>query len=163
MAKHTSFFKTIDRSQLGKPRDRRQWGFGLNTFWVPLMTALNVEGVTAIPSDALGAPLRLRRDKETGEVKFGNNGKPSTYVAVPIAEEVRAQMEAYEQRGLQHVADVAKANAEQYSNEVRLAIEAGAPIMAKDQDDLSYALEQRAAKEPADEPADEPVRLPVAA
>lgn len=147
--KHTGFFQSMDRSSAGKPVDRRQWGFGLNAFWVPLMTALNVDGVTAIPEDALGAPIRLRRDKDTGEVRFGTNGRPQTYVAKPVADEIRAEMASYEQRGLEYIGSVQKGKAQEYAAEVAALQKAGEPINTADIRDLTAALAVRTAEEAA--------------
>ena len=42
-----------------KPRGRRVWSIDLESVWLPFLTATNTVGDTAIPVDALGAPLRL--------------------------------------------------------------------------------------------------------
>jgi len=44
-------------------------------------------GDTAIPSDALGSPIRLAFDKD-GSVKFSKTGRPVSRVAKPISDSV---------------------------------------------------------------------------
>jgi len=58
-----------------KPRARRVWGIDLETIWLPFFTATNVMGDTAIPADAMGAPLRLGYNAD-GSVKFSKTGRP---------------------------------------------------------------------------------------
>ena len=41
--------------------------------WVPFFTATNVTGETAVPSEDLGAPLRLSKAKDDS-VKFTQGG-----------------------------------------------------------------------------------------
>ncbi len=150
--KHTSFSQSMDRSSAGKPVDRRQWGFGLNSFWVPLMTALNVDGVTAIPEDALGAPIRLRRDKQTNEVRFGSNGRPSLQVVAPVRDQVMQAQANFVVHLLDYTDMVQKGQPSEYAAQVQYAHEAGAPIIATDQADLADAIakmEQADAEEQA--------------
>ncbi len=54
--------------------DRRVWSIPLNGVWIPFFTATNVAGETAIPAEALGAPVRLQREQD-GTPKFR---KPAT-------------------------------------------------------------------------------------
>ena len=42
-----------------KPTGRRVWSLDLESIWLPFFTATNLQSDTAIPLDALGAPLRL--------------------------------------------------------------------------------------------------------
>ncbi|MDD4986305.1 MAG: hypothetical protein PHQ43_11060, partial [Dehalococcoidales bacterium] len=44
--------------------DRRAWSIPLLGVWVPFFTATNAAGESAIPSEVLGAPIRLQRNKD---------------------------------------------------------------------------------------------------
>ncbi|GAI96126.1 unnamed protein product, partial [marine sediment metagenome] len=70
-----------------KTTGRRVWSIDLETVWLPFLTATNTMGDTAIPSDALGAPIRLAFDKD-GSVKFSKTGRPVSRVAKPISDNV---------------------------------------------------------------------------
>jgi hypothetical protein len=57
-------FKSLFRPRTKKVQGRKVWSLDLETFWIPVFTASNTIGETNIPSDALGAPLRLAVDDD---------------------------------------------------------------------------------------------------
>ena len=67
---------------------RRVWSIDLETVWLPFFTATNTMGDTAIPHEALGAPLRLGYNKD-GTVKFSLAGRPVIRVAKELSDSVR--------------------------------------------------------------------------
>ena len=44
--------------------DRKVWSISLAQVWTPFFPATNTSGQTAIDADAIGAPLRLQKDKD---------------------------------------------------------------------------------------------------
>ncbi len=131
------------------PSLRRVWGLDLQAFWVPLFTATNVVGLSDIPSDALGAPLRLNKASD-GSVRFLKSGRASYGVAKPIRDAVKVAQENFEADNLGFVADVQKAHKEDYKAEVQAAYEAGKPINEKALQDIADAI---AAAQPEETPA----------
>lgn len=135
--------------QNGKaPSVRRVWGLDLQAFWVPVLTATNVVNLTDIPSDALGAPLRLNLASD-GSVKFQKSGRPSYGVAKPIRDAVKVAQENFEAENLLFVANVQKAHKEEYKAEVMAAYEAGKPINEKAVQDIADAIAAQAEETPA--------------
>ena len=65
------YIAALLQPQSSKPTGRKVWSIDLETVWLPFFTATNVTKATAIPADALGAPLRLQYEDD-GEVKFSN-------------------------------------------------------------------------------------------
>ena len=124
-----SYIKTLHKPHSnGKSQDRRVWGIELGMTWVPYFTATNAVGITALPSAALGAPLRLRLGKD-GSVQFSKAGRPALSVASELRNEVKlvqdnfiAELQAFS--GLVQREDV-----EAYAAQVQAAQEAGAPIV----------------------------------
>jgi len=115
-----------------KPQGRKVWSIDLETVWLPFFTASNVMGKTAIPPEALGAPLRLAYGKD-GVAKFNkDSGKPVIQVAKPLGEGVKMVRENLV-ANLQHFASqVRKNEAEEYKAEIATAVEAGKPIREAD-------------------------------
>jgi len=64
-----TYIKSLLRPNGSKPAGRKVWSVDLETVWIPFFTATNTEGLTAIPNDAIGAPLRLAYNPD-GSVKF---------------------------------------------------------------------------------------------
>ena len=124
-----------------KPAARKAWSIDLETVWLPFFTATNTVGDTAIPSDALGAPLRLAYNPD-GSVKFSKAGRPVTKVAKELADNVRLVRENFT-AGLQGYANmVITQNPEGYKAEVERARKAGEPILAHDKDNLDEAIQK---------------------
>ncbi|GAI77206.1 unnamed protein product, partial [marine sediment metagenome] len=92
-----------------KPRSRRVWGIDLAQVWLPLFTATNTKGDTAIPSEALGSPLRLGYDK-AGAVRFSQTGRPVVRVAKEIADNVRLAKEDFTSHLINYTESVIKDN-----------------------------------------------------
>jgi len=148
----TQFSQSILAARPGRSQDRKVWGIGLATVWLPYFTATNAAGLTAIPSDALGAPIRLRRDKQTNEVRFGSNGRPSLQVVAPVRDQVMQAQANFVVHLLDYTDMVQKGQPSEYAAQVQYAHEAGAPIIATDQADLADAIakmEQADAEEQA--------------
>ncbi|GAJ15229.1 unnamed protein product, partial [marine sediment metagenome] len=59
-----NYIKSLLLPNAKSPRGRRVWSIDLETAWLPFFTATNTMGDTAIPADALGAPIRLAYDKD---------------------------------------------------------------------------------------------------
>ncbi len=124
-----------------KPAARKAWSIDLETVWLPFFTATNTMGDTAIPSDALGAPLRLAYNPD-GSVKFSKAGRPVTKVAKELADNVRLVRENFT-AGLQGYANmVITQNPEGYKAEVERARKAGEPSLAHDKANLDEAIQK---------------------
>jgi hypothetical protein len=122
-----------------KPAGRRVWGIDLETIWLPFFTATNVQGDTAIPADALGAPLRLAYDAD-GSVKFSKTGRPVTKVVRDIADNVRLVKDNFTAGLLAYANQVITDNPDDYKAQVETARIAGNPIIVKDRENLDNAL-----------------------
>ncbi len=127
------------------PPSRRVWSIDLEAVWLPFFTATNTMGNTAIPSEALGAPIRLAYNQD-GAVKFSKTGKPVTKVVKDLADSVRLVRENFV-AGLQAYSNgVATENPDGYGAEVQKAQEAGQPIIANDSRKLSDAIAKQLAE-----------------
>ena len=140
--------------------ERKVWGIGLETVVVPFLTATNVCNKTAIPSEALGAPLRLQYDKD-GQPKFSDRtGKPIIRVAGEIGQQVRLMRENYTANLAHFTATVLKAEPEKYNAEVQSARTAGQPIVERDRQSIRTAimlqLQESAKKEASKTASPEP-------
>lgn len=122
-----------------KPRARRVWGIDLELVWLPFFLATNTMGDTAIPADALGAPLRLGYNAD-GSVKFSKTGRPITKVARDIADSVRLVKDNFTAGLLTYAKGVITDNPDGYSAQVGSAKVAGEPIQTKDRANLDKAL-----------------------
>ncbi len=145
---------------------RRVWSIDLETVWLPFFTATNVMGDTAIPSEALGAPLRLATGKD-GTIKFSDSGKPVVRVVKDVSDMVRMVRENFTAGLMSFTNGVATENPNGYTAEVQKAIEAGKPIIASDSAKLTaYRLRMEAeakAKSDAEAVKPEPDKIPVLA
>jgi len=121
------------------PAARRVWSVDLDNTWIPFFMATNVTGATELPSEDLGAPLRLAKAKD-GSVRFGTNGRPTLRVAPGLNDaitDVRVNFIA----GLQTFTDsVIKDDKDGYQAQVRNAQKAGQPIIAAMQHDVDEAV-----------------------
>ena len=62
---NTTYIKALVTPQAKQAgNSRKVWSVDLETVWLPFFTATNTQGDTAIPSEALGAPLRLGYNKD---------------------------------------------------------------------------------------------------
>ncbi len=121
-----------------KPQGRKVWSIDLETVWIPFFLATNVAKATAIPSDALGAPLRLAYDKD-GEVKFTKSGRPSMKVATEVAAQVKTVRENFVANLQSFTGKVMSQEKDGFKTEVEAAQKAAEPIAQKMDDDLSLA------------------------
>jgi len=122
-----------------KPRGRRVWSIDLETVWLPFFTATNVMGETAIPSDALGAPLRLAYNAD-GSVKFSRTGRPVTKVVKDISDNVKLIRENLTASLQSYANSVIADNPDGYQLEVSKARQAGEPIVNRDNENLNDAI-----------------------
>jgi len=133
-----NYIKTLVKPN-GKTSGRKVWSVDLETVWLPFFTATNTMGDTAIPHDALGAPLRLAYNPD-GSVKFSKAGKPVIRVAKDISDNVKMVRENFV-AGLQNYANtVITENTEAYKSQVKLCQEAGKPIQDRDKVKLDEAM-----------------------
>ena len=122
-----------------KPTGRRVWSLDLELIWMPFFTATNLQGDTAIPLDALGAPLRLAYATD-GSVKFSKSGRPVVRVAKPIADSVKLVRENFAANLVAYAEGVAQDNPEGYTALQKSAHEAGEPIATQDRANMSKAI-----------------------
>ena len=129
-----------------KASGRKVWSIDLESVWLPFFTATNTEGLTAIPNEALGAPLRLAYQAD-GTVRFNERtGRPVIRVAKELGDNVKLVRENFV-AGLQnYVKGVRANNGESYKEQVRLNIEAGTPIVDNDREALDKALAEAMAE-----------------
>jgi hypothetical protein len=143
---------------------RRVWSIDLETCWLPLFTATNTMGDTAIPSEALGAPLRLGYNKD-GTVKFGSSGKPVIRVVKELSDSVRLVRDNFTAGLMAYANGVITESPEAYKAEMVKNLEAGKPIIARDNTMLQNAYahmmtEQVEAELKAKAKADKPAETP---
>ncbi len=134
-----NYIKSLLLPTAKAPAGRKAWSIDLETVWLPFLTATNTMGDTAIPSDALGAPLRLAYGKD-GSVKFSRNGRPSTRLAKPIAQTVTLVRENFVANLRNYAQTVATEKAEDYALQVQVAQEAGRPIIERERADVDKAF-----------------------
>ena len=134
-----SYIKQLLQPNGNKRQGRRVWSVDLETVWLPFFHATNVMGDTAIPSEALGCPIRLSYDK-AGAVKFSNSGRPVTKVAKEITQTVTLVRENMVANLQDYTHQVAEGKASDYKASVTTALKAGKPILDKDKLDLDKAI-----------------------
>ena len=142
MKQTPQYIKNLLMPSAQAPQGRRVWSIDLETVWLPFLTATNLMGDTAIPYDALGAPLRLAYDKD-GSVRFAKNGRPVTRVAKPISLTVALVRENFVANLKQYASQVADGHTEAYNQQVILQREAGEPIIQHDKLEMDKALQLR--------------------
>jgi len=138
-----------------KPAGRRVWSLDLETVWLPTFFATNLQGDTAIPLDALGAPLRLAYAQD-GSVKFSKSGRPVIRVAKPIADSVKLVRENLAANLVAFAEGVAKDNPEGFEAIKKSAHEAGEPIATLDRANMSKAVAEAMEKSIAEARAKAP-------
>jgi len=145
-----------------KGTDRRAWSIPLGGVWLPFFTATNTTGQTAIPAEALGAPLRLAREKD-GTPRFSEKGTPVVRVVKDLADQVRIVRENFA-AGLQAHAEAVKiAMPDEYNAQVEAAHKAGVPVQEGDMKALQDYMAARAEAQAEAAKAAQPERVPVAA
>ena len=145
-----------------KPVSRKAWGIDVSTIWLPYFTAAKTVGAVKddeLSDESLGAPFRLPRDNDTGEVKFSRSGRPMFSVAPQVNEMVNRARDNYIAGLLMQTRNVQEEMPDAYSGHVERQYKAGAPIIRKEQFDLDQAA---AALLAAAASAPEPVAVAVA-
>ena len=122
------------------PVDRRSWSIPIAGVWVPFFMATNANGESNIPSEVLGAPLRLAKEKD-GTPKFSSTGRPVVRVVKELSDQVRIVRDNFV-FGLQsYTAAIQKAKPGQYELQVEAAHNEGRPINEKAAADLQAYLD----------------------
>ena len=135
-----SYIKSLLRPNGQKSTGRKVWSIDLESAWLPFFTATNTEGLTLIPQEALGAPLRLGYEPD-GSVKFNSKtGKPVIKVVKDLSDAVRLVRENFVAGLQQYVTTVQSKQEEAYKEQVRMNIEAGTPIRERDKQALEKAI-----------------------
>ena len=122
-----------------RPNGRKAWSIDLEQVWLPFFTATNTMGDTAIPSAAIGCPLRLGYDK-TGAVRFSQSGRPLVKIAKELADNVRLVRDNFTANLLSYAGSVIKENGEGYKAQVEASRKAGEPIYQHDKLQLGLAI-----------------------
>jgi hypothetical protein len=141
-----NYIKSLLTPNTKQPQGRKVWSIDLQQVWLPFFTATNTMGDTAIPSEAIGCPLRLGYDK-AGQVRFSQAGRPVIRVAKEIADNVRLVRENFTANLLNYAGSVMRDNADGYKAQIEMAKKAGDPIYQHDKNQLSNALKARAEAE----------------
>jgi len=141
-----NYIKSLLTPNTKQPQGRKVWSIDLQQVWLPFFTATNTMGDTAIPSEAIGCPLRLGYDK-AGQVRFSQAGRPVIRVAKEIADNVRLVRENFTANLLNYAGSVMRDNADGYKAQIEMARKAGDPIYQHDKNQLSNALKARAEAE----------------
>jgi len=144
-----NYVKTLLAPGGKKSGSRKVWSIDLEYVWLPFFTATNVQGDTAIPKEALGAPLRLAKDKD-GTVKFSKSGRPVTRVAPELSEQIKIVRENFVASLTGYAAKVASENPQGYKGEVEACHKAGEPITARAHMDIELAIRMMNQKDTAD-------------
>ena len=140
-----NYIKSLLLPNAKSPTGRRVWSIDLETVWLPFFTATNTMGDTAIPSDALGSPIRLAYDKD-GSVKFSKSGRVVTKVVKPIADSVTLIRQNFVANLQQYAEQVAESKQEDYAKQIEQATIAGKPIIAHDRAELDKAIQLQVAE-----------------
>ena len=144
--KTPNYIKALLQPNGKKTPNRRVWSIDLEMVWVPFFTATNVMGETAIPSEDLGAPLRLSRAKD-GSVRFTQSGRPSLRVAPVLNSHVRIVRENFTASLQAYTGTVMAEREDAYKAEVETAQSAGLPIHVAQEQAIAEALRQAVAEE----------------
>ena len=96
-------------------------------------------GDTVIPREAIGAPLRLAKDKD-GSVKFTKAGRPVLKVVGELSEQIRLVRENFVAGLVNYAGQVMKNKPDEYKVESEACHRAGAPIIEKANADITAAI-----------------------
>ena len=138
-----NYIKSLLAPNTKKPQGRKVWSIDLETVWLPFFTATNTMGDTAIPSDALGCPMRLAYDK-SGAVRFSQSGRPVIRVARELSDNVKMVRDNFTANLINYAGEVMTDHANEYKVQLEQSSKAGLPIAQHDSRELSKALEARA-------------------
>ncbi len=133
------YIKSLLTPTTKRPQGRKVWSIDLQTVWLPFFTATNAMQDTAIPSDALGCPLRLGYDK-AGAVRFTQAGRPVVRVAKELSDSVRLVRDNFTANLISYAGEVMRDNTEAYKAQVTSAQKAGMPIYQHDKNELDKAI-----------------------
>jgi len=157
MSETPTYIKSLVTPNGKKPQGRRVWSLDLELVWLPFFSATNLQGDTAIPMDALGAPLRLAYGQD-GSVKFSKSGRPVIRVAKPIAEGVKLVRDNFSANIVAYAQQVAENDPKGFEALQRNALKAGKPINSADREALKKAIaiaqEKAMAEATAEAPAE---------
>jgi len=157
MSETPIYIKSLVTPNGKKPQGRRVWSLDLELVWLPFFSATNLQGDTAIPMDALGAPLRLAYGQD-GSVKFSKSGRPVIRVAKPIAEGVKLVRDNFSANIVAYAQQVAENDPKGFEALQRNALKAGKPINSADREALKKAIaiaqEKAMAEATAEAPAE---------
>ncbi len=134
-----NYIQALLKPNAGKPQGRKVWSIDLETVWLPFFTATNAMSQSNIPSDALGAPLRLAYNPD-GSVKFSKSGRPVIKVAKDISDNVKLVRENFIAGLTEYSHSVFTEHGEDYKAQVNKAMEAGKPILENDKTKLEEAM-----------------------
>jgi len=148
-----SYIKSLLLPNGKKPTGRRVWSLDLESIWLPFFTATNLQSDTAIPLDALGAPLRLAYAQD-GTVKFSKSGRPVVRVAKPIADSVKLVRENFAANLVAYAEGVAQDNPKGYEALQKRASKAGQPIVTADRANMDKAIAEAMEKSVAEAKAE---------
>ncbi len=141
-----NYIKSLLTPTAKQAQGRKAWSIDLQQVWIPFFTATNAMGDTAIPHDAIGAPLRLGYDK-AGQVRFSQSGRPVVRIVKEVADSVRLVRDNFTANLINYAGQVAKDNTDAYSAQIALAVKAGEVITNHDKNQLSRALQLKAQTE----------------
>ncbi len=141
-----NYIKSLLTPTTKQPQGRKVWSIDLQQVWLPFFTAANTMGDAAIPSEALGCPLRLGYDK-AGAVRFSQAGRPVIRVAKELSDNIRIARDNFTANLLNYAGSVIRDNGDGYKAQIELARQAGEPIYAHDRDELASALKAKAVAE----------------
>jgi len=157
MSETPTYIKSLVTPNGKKPQGRRVWSLDLELVWLPFFSATNLQGDTAIPMDALGAPLRLAYGQD-GSVKFSKSGRPVIRVAKPLAEGVKLVRDNFAANIVAYAQQVAENDPKGFEALQRNALKAGKPINSADREALKKAIaiaqEKAMAEATAEAPAE---------
>ena len=134
-----NYIVSLFKPNANKSQSRKVWSIDLETVWLPFFTACNTMGVSSIPHESLGYPLRLSYNQD-GSVKFSKAGKPVIKVAKDISDNVKLVRENFV-AGLQNYThEIYTQNEQAYKDTVKACLEAGKPIQQHDKTKLDEAM-----------------------
>ena len=139
MTEAPSYIKALLKPNGKQSQGKRVWSIDLETVWLPFFYSTNISQLTAIPADALGAPIRLAYNGD-GSVKFGKSGRPVTKVAKELADSVKMVKENFVANLIAFANTVRTERPDDYNMLVRQAQEAGLPIRERDRKNLDDAI-----------------------
>lgn len=132
-----------------KPQGKKVWSIDLETFWLPLFHASNVNGDTAISNEVMGCPVRLALTKD-GEVKFGSNGRIVTRVHKDITNQVQAYRQNMMALSMQYIEETKKAKPDEWKKAITLSQKAGQPVAERESKMAQDAIQARLEAEEAE-------------